>query len=299
MKHTCNSWKPKKRAELCGHIYICVSIKIPRWKTVSVWGKEQILMGRKSVWRRREFFGLWEELKRNHVLQKQRRVWSRKYRKDIKLWEEPRGFMYNLLCLSMFHFWFKVPGYVSISKNTSYFFRNLNIELNLTCELWLCFTHMKTATQGKADITVHVLFHNAACTEGMGDVIHLETFHILKPLWCPVVKEETFFPPLEKTNSGILSNRVYCMCMRIFVFPFPPFFPIPINSWWNYCIVPWKLPDMSRCFTLKLIAREKAGVQLTVRTDVKWQGLWSQGGKKWRIVLLSRATLRLIRFTTG
>lgn len=42
-----------------------------------------------------------------------------------------------------------------------------------------------------------------------------------------MVKEKRFFPWLEKTNSGILSNRVYCMCRHIFVFPCPPFFPNP------------------------------------------------------------------------
>lgn len=35
-----------------------------------------------------------------------------------------------------------------------------------------------------------------------------------------------------------------------------PVFPIPINSWWDYCIIPWKLPNVSRCCRLELIARQ-------------------------------------------
>ena len=188
----------------------------------------------------------------NHVLQKQLRVESRKYHKDIKLWEELRGFMYNLLCLSMHHFWLKGSGICMNLKQQAALINCVNFRL--------CFTDIKTDIRGKAAITPRFFFFFCNAPRewggGGGGVIHgaCTPSHISKPPGCPVVREEVF-PQLGKTNSGILSNRVYCMCMRIFVFPFPPFFPIPINSWWNYCVIPWKLPNMSRCFTLELIAR--------------------------------------------
>lgn len=126
----------------------------------------------KSVWRGREFSGLWEELKGNHVLQKQLTVWSRKYRKDIKLCEELRGFMYNLLCLSMVHFWFKVLGYVRNLKEQVAFFLS---KYRAKPYIWTLtfFTDIKTDTHGKADITAHIFFSHlskkaADCTKGTG-----------------------------------------------------------------------------------------------------------------------------------
>lgn len=62
-------------------VYLCVYTDTSDEKQLESEEKsEQILMDCKSVWRRREFFGLWEELKETHVLQKHLTVWSRKYR---------------------------------------------------------------------------------------------------------------------------------------------------------------------------------------------------------------------------
>lgn len=79
----------------------------------------------------------------------------------------------------------------------------------------------------------------------------------------------------KRKNSGIPSDWFSCPCISVFSAP-------TINPCWSYCIIPWKLPDAGRCCRLSsLIARQsRAGLQLTVSANAKWQGLWSQGNNR-------------------
>lgn len=142
----------------------------------------------------------------------------------------------------MFDFWFNV-GYAGNLKQQVANFPN--IELNLKSELWISHKERYPWQQ-----TAHICFSQlskGACRPS----------HIRKPLRFLAGKEERFFLSLKKQTVAFFPIDS-TVCAGAYLFSHSsPFFPIPINSWWNYCIIPWKLPNVSRCCRLKLIARQR------------------------------------------
>lgn len=142
---------------------------------------------------------------------------------------------------------------------------------NIKSSFFLLFEHCPNHEElwyGKKQLFWFSLMRAEAITHGAHRADHLVSICRL---------EKRFFPQLEKNKQW---HSFQLMCLFAFTAS-SLFSPLPINSWWNYYIIPWKLPMRAGVAASRRWLPD-AGVQLTVSANVKWQGLWSQGNNRGR-----------------